>query len=288
MRKKKISYIKKIEKINIYKLGTVLSIIAIILSQFRPLYSYFEKPNTQIRSDIGRFFVFHDFGTLKFQNWIQVKNDAYSTSETIKDIYLFLEKKDTSNFKTILKAQHELDYFQIVDNRPRFIPVFDIYLLPGQGLFGEFIFSEITSVENQKYLNNLKNEIYQDIYNKSNFGLNPLISQELQEKVDNLCNENLKFVTEGEYRYFFVLVNDKGKILKPKKYYEFKMFKSDIDALEEITIDYSKGGNGINYYIKNKNIGFYTSAIELYNSQIINEMFKEFKIVIKKTTANKL
>lgn len=278
----KISDIKKIGKINIYKLGTVLSIIAIILSQFRPLYSYLEKPNIQIRSDVGGFFVYHDLGTLKIQNWIQVKNEAYSTSETIKDIFLFLEKKDSSNFRTILKAQHQLDYFQVIENRPRFIPVFDIYILPGQGLFGEFIFSEIIKVQNQKYQNNLKNEIYQDIYNKTNFQSNPVISPELQEKVDNLCSESLKFITEGEYRYLFVLVNDKGKILKPEKYYEFRIFKSDIDALEEMTKEYSKGGNGIYYHIKNKNNGFSTSAIELYNSHIIDEMLKDFKIVMKK------
>ena len=139
--KKKENFIVRINKLNIYKLSALLSILAILLSQFPPIYSFFQKPKIEIRSDLNQIAIFHNFGKLRMQNWIQLKNDGWA-SESITDIYLYLEKKDSSMIYKILRAENEID-LEATENLTKYIPVFDIYLLPGTYLFTQIGFSEL-------------------------------------------------------------------------------------------------------------------------------------------------
>ena len=274
------------DKIRIFTL--ILSVLAIVLSQIRPIYQLFEKPEIETTVDIESLGITHYFGYLIFEQLLQIKNSG-KASGIVSGIDYYIEKiyRDEDNisndkkFRKICKVQT----YRYGDNFSSQYPILDLFFDYGSIFNNPVVVYETLEKSKQDECKNLKKEIFNSIKNQHDKDYlseeRPfkyyVISDTLENKVKKLIDENLNGFTYGEYNLLVVTYNKNKQLMIPTKYYTFVIQKTDIDKLDEITNDYKFGGNNINYYNTDKEVGFYTRLTMNTDKIIINRLVENLK-----------
>ncbi|MBN8707224.1 MAG: hypothetical protein J0L62_15235 [Bacteroidetes bacterium] len=260
-------------------LAIILSILAIIFtqSQFRPLYSYLDKPKIEVSVDVNRMQLFHNYGHICLNQCVQVRNTG-NASETVSIIYYYLEKLNEKSFQKLLTIQTTINFDHNINNQPIQYPVFDLYLIPTDFFNNNVMVYESLSKEKQGVISVLNDDIYNDIKRKKNSeyedGLPVQVTDDLQTRVRVLVKRNMEGFTIGEYILLVFACDKNNEPIQPDKYYSFTVYESDIKKLNDITEDYISGGNNIYFVSKQKEFGFTTKLNVEKNSNELNLLIK--------------
>src|SRR5258708_5894795 len=106
-----------------------LSLVAIVLTQtqFRPIYTLFDKPKIETSIDIHQLMIYHNYGRLTLQQYIQVKNLGKAAG-TVSKIYYYIQKVDnkfSNHFNKVFAVQAYIDFNG--SDEATIYPFFDTY-----------------------------------------------------------------------------------------------------------------------------------------------------------------
>ena len=270
---------KKISAISL-----IAAVVAVVLSQFRPLYTYLDKP--KLTSTVAPMLqIYHQWGFISVTPFLQFKNSG-NASGTISRIELLLEKKDDPRFHLRLQA---LSYFlkpstvstgQIVTS----VPFADIQLGPGETWEAYVTLGLIPPKAEQVKIADFKLQIYQQI--QATLAKRPFtpfdsapkkIDERLFGRVRGLVDRNMSGFGVGEYNLLLVFEDDLSKVLFITKCYNISVYEADMKFLSEITNQY-KMGAGV-YFPSQSQLaqGFYTPLIEISDETVKSKMQENFK-----------
>lgn len=261
----------------------ILSVVAIILTQtqLRPFYTYFDKAKLTTSVD-QNLYIYHNFGNIVFQHYIQIKNVGKAPTTTSR-MYYYLKKLSDNTCTKLLTANISLSWTGDKTNPSIQYPILETYLLPDHIVQGNVLVYQTLSDAENREIEILKREIEKDIRNKkdSNLKQQTYINYILREKVNNLISKNLQGFTIGEYILFIVVMEDNHKIINPKKYYTFNVYESDMLKMQDITDDYQSGGNGI-FYFKTTSTAFTATLYAKNDEETVNILLQEIADIAKK------
>lgn len=258
-----------------------LSLVAIILTQtqFRPIYTLFDKPKIEIIVDVNHLWISHAFGRLIMEQYIKIKNVG-KADETVKRITYYIKKsnsKSNSEFEGLYHVQSAFNFNEPNQNGIGYIqyPLFEIFMPFETSFEYPVMIYENKSIEIQKMEDKLRNEIYSEIKINHYYGLQ--ISDTLENKVFNEINNGLKGFSSGEYYLLIIPFDNEGKPILPEIFYNFIVFESDIERLNEISEEYKTGGNNIYYGVSGKDYGFITKLYYNADQKILFELINSSK-----------
>ena len=269
------------DKIRIITL--VLSILAIVLSQIRPIYQFFEDPEIETTVNIEDLRVRHYFGHLVFEQLLQVKNTGKADG-IVSQIDYYIEKvhregevNRDKKFRNTYKVQTQ----RYGENFSSTYPILDISLNYGSLFDSPVIVYETLEQSQQDECRDLWNKIYSSIEKQENEDEDEenypyAISDTLENKVVKLIDNNLNGFTYGDYKLLVVAYDKHKQPITPTKYYTFKVLPGDIDKLKKITNDYKFGRNGI-YYPTKGEFGFSTKLTVYTDKSEIEQLMTNLK-----------
>lgn len=200
-------------------MATSIAIIAIILSQFRPLYQYFETANLDCFIPEDFIFVDHYYGMPYFQAFVQMKNTGKITG-TVSKFVVYITREDKNIKPITIKPTSYIVQPERQGDRAKVMPFGEITLSPGQ------IWENVVIIRNS--LPREAEYIKREIVRQNKDGNKVLYSKFLK-----IIKENYKVYQEGKY-YIIATFWEPNK-RKPTviKGYQFTLNKKDIEYLRK-------------------------------------------------------
>jgi len=254
-----------------------LSVIAISLSQMKPLYTYFEKPQLDIL--VGKSIEFYDnFGNLGVYLFFQVINRG-DASGTLKKVEISIVSND-GNYSKNLKAQSyflQPDTIKLNDIVTQ-IP-FSYITVEKKSIWSNYIHAyENIGKDKRDEFSELSKKVQIDIDSK----LIPnrprvRIEKKLLEKIIKFSNSNLE-LHKGDHKILVLgWLQDE---IEPsiRKAYEFSIYEVDLSRLKRKEKEYPFGG-GIIYPLSGNIIEqskFQSTILEINNEFLLKDMYSSY------------
>ena len=237
--------------------------LAVVLSQFPPLMTYYASPEFELVAD-SPINVSHNLGEIVLSPYLQIKNSG-DAEGTVSKIELIVSKKGDSSFKKGMRAQiYYLKPSAISPGQlPVQIPFSNISIQPGEtweayvdffkahdvsrrGKIAEFrerVSSEF--LESQKQRSNKQGIVYFEP---------PTISDDLFNRIKSHTEKELSPFVIGQYSLHLKLYSKSDQEPDLQKCYLFTVFEGDLREMDRITGMYRTGLGIISPYFHR--IGF--------------------------------
>ncbi len=257
-------------------LSFIIAVIALILSQLRPLYEYIEKPKFNV-SLSPQLHVTHYLGNVNLSPFIQIRNSG-KASGTIKRIELYVENKDNPNYRIKLPAY---SYFlqptsTATGQVPTQIPIGQITLDSNKSwqyfLSCFFPFSKKEQATASGLLNEVNTQIQEQLVPDDL--ILKYIDDDLFNRIASFTKDRLNKFDIGEYYLLLMVWSDGNNNPEIKKLFTFTVFSSDIDRMNEITELY-KSGAGLIYTAPNR-LGFMAKISEINDKNLLTKVVNNF------------
>lgn len=261
------------------ELALVVSIVAVLLSQFKPLYTYLEKP--EIDAFIGRnAAIYENWGHVQANFYIQLVNKG-NAAGIVRKVEFFLNHK-SSGLQKLLKGQsYYLQPGAIGSNETvSQIPFSNISIEP-KGVWSSFVNSFPDYPKSQeKKVAELTLRVEQDLNLKIIPSGRPVtINEGLFDEIVSFTRSNANGFVQGEYTLLALVWIDQEKSPSLKKGFSFSIYESDIAKLRAKEREMRFGG-GIIYPIPNvkqHTVSFNAKMIEIKDQVRIGKLFKTYQ-----------
>lgn len=257
----------------------VISIVAVVLSQMKPLYTYFEKPNLDLV--VGRnMTLFETWGNLTANLFVQLVNKG-GAGGVVERMDIFIKSKDTG-YAHVMPAQtyylqpEAISRNEIVAQIP-----FSNITVPSDTIWSGFIasfsswsrtqsatISEITKktqIEiNSKYVPN---------------GPAVTIGTDLMSRIRDFTRGNLGRFDIGEYQLLVLAWSQGSNTPTLRKAFNFSVFESDVARLFVKEEGYPYG-SGILFPIDattNQQAVFNVTLDEIEDQEMINRLYMAYE-----------
>jgi hypothetical protein len=257
-------------------IALIISFLAIVLSQFRPIYNIFDKPviKTKYASNIK---INHYYGFLNISEYVNFQNTG-KTSGNIEKMYLFMRKKDDPSFSQILEGKYFIFAALNPFSKDYLYPLIDINIRDNEILDYNIQFSGTIPRKNYELIEEIRQLTYEQINVADKEGkFNSQISDKLFNIISDLTERNLSIFTLGEYYILFVCVQ-KNPLPEIISAYSFTLYEYDITRLKQITNEY-KNGNEFGNLLSNSPLtkGFDVPISLIEDSSLIDVLYNDFK-----------
>ena len=267
----------KIDKV-LSILTLIISTIAIILSQFHPLYTYLDKP--KIEMHVAKRTSFYDgWGNLGTNIFIQLTNSG-NVSGIVKKIDIYLERQG-SIYKKILVAQSYYLKPSTVgkDATVSQIPFSNIAIKPNE-IWGTFVnaYAEFTKSQ-QKTISDLTLGVEENINSKLSDAApsdEVVINDDLLAKIIDFTRSNLDGLEIGEYNMLVLCWVGSEKQPSIRQGFSFPIYDSDISKLKGKEKAY-RYGMGIIYPIPHyQQVNFTSTLNEIVSSERLAKLYQSY------------
>lgn len=242
-----------------------IALLAIVLSQLRPLYTYFDTAefsmtihqSLQVRHYLGEIFIVP---------YVRIKNSG-GAGGYISRIELRLTRKDNPSYTQELTAQSYYLKPETVgmNQAPTQIPFGDISVGPGESWDFYVEFFQTPTSEKRIQFAELKSRVQSEIQRELD-ALPPdaqklvEISDSLFEELGSISTSGLKSFEIGEYSVEFGVIADGGRNPVNRMCYTLTIFEGHIERLQAIIEGYRIGAGLIIPPIGK--VGFTTNLFE--------------------------
>jgi hypothetical protein len=257
----------------------IVSIVAVTLSQFKPLYVYFEKPKIDLI--VGQRISFYEkWGNLGMNVFLQIPNTG-NVGTTIEKVAFYISSLD-SDYSRYLPGQsyylkpETLEEVQRVNQ----IPLSNIFI-EKQSVWNSFINSYLEANKaTQMKIEELTLAVGQDIMSK----LEPdgdivFIEDDLYDQIIDFVRDNLDSLSIGEYQLLAMGWKQNDNNPSIMKAYSFSIYESDLQRFKNKEQEYLSGA-GILYPIVNPlqiPLGFNSILTEIIDSNIVSNLYKSYQ-----------
>lgn len=227
---------------NLQHYGFIISCVALILSQFKPVYTYFQNPEIEV--NLGKnLSISHSLGSINFMSFMQIINSGEIEGQ-VNRIESFIISKDGS-YKISLPA---FSYFlnpttTSRDQTVNQLPFAPTIIKSGDAWSYNVNFFNQRTDESCSKVNTLYSMAIADLQkNTDSVTKSPKMSTSLFNQLKSCVSGSLPKFNPGEYLLMIVLYDtDSQDDLIVKKLYSFSLSKSNITIFNKITDDYQEG-----------------------------------------------
>ena len=257
----------------------LISLCAVVLSQIKPLYVYFENPKVDIL--VGKNINFYEgWGNIGANLFIQLVNTG-DASGTVEKIDVFASAND-SDYAHILKAQsyylqpESVGKNDIISQIP-----FSYVTVNGNSVWTGFVNSYADfSKSKQKKIQDFTQSVDEDLNSKwIKNGPAPTIEEELLSEILNFTRDNLKDIEIGEYQLLIMAWMQGDSVPSIRKAYSYSIYDTDKARLSRKEKEYPYGG-GIIYPIpqgKTQQMGFNATITEVTENAVVEKLYNAYK-----------
>ncbi|AJR08640.1 hypothetical protein C9J03_22245 [Photobacterium gaetbulicola] len=248
----------------------IIAFLALILSQFKPIYQYFESAEIELKL-ASHIQIGQSLGNLILMPFFQIKNSG-SSHGYVRDIGFYIENTDLPNIqKKIPVQQYYLKPTTISAGQiPTRLPMGDISVATGEGWEAYIeIFDQPSPLILQEF-SVIQAAVATELLPKNK----TKISDELYGKISSIVSRNMSWFKEGKYRVLFVLREDPNDKPIIKQAYSFTVTTQDIELLNEVTNRFRYGEFIVNPP-KTQN-GFFSRLSLIHDSKDIDELYRRY------------
>jgi len=264
-------------------LSLIIAGFAVLLSQFKPIYTYFEKADILVT--IGdRVEVTHNLGLLYFTTDIAFQNRG-PVSGDVKTINIFIT--DGNDFSKVMKCRYFESpggQFTFYSGMPR-IRFSTLPLEPGSPTQTRFQFYEELPDDREARL--------QDVFVQASNQLgqfNPNVTQrrevsnELFAEMTELSEIGLgSFTAPSDYDIMFVFENGEGKVID-RALFKMSVRQNQIDLLAGITENYKYGERLVRPSTQGG--GFYAELDTVESPSRLKAAYRSYEAALTQLDAN--
>ncbi len=219
-----------------------VAILALILSQLHPLYTYLDKP--KLKADLhSNMLVTHYLGDLFFTPYVKITNVGRA-SGTVTRIELLVEKRDNPAFRKRMPAQtyflkpEALGAGQI----PTRVPFGQISIASSASWESYVEFFVTPTAAKRIKADEFQKRIHSEFGVFNPFGSSrPTISKELYQEITRLSEDELRTFDIGEYYLLALFWTDDKKDPAIRRGYTFTVFDGHLARLRAVTEGYRFG-----------------------------------------------
>ncbi|MCL5266865.1 MAG: hypothetical protein M1469_02030 [Bacteroidetes bacterium] len=250
--------------------AVVVSVLALVLSQFPPLHTYFSKPGIVITLP-SRPVISHRFGYLFAYCFVQAFNQGDAPGR-IEKIRLYIAKKDSTGPKQVLTATSIRDYSNAREGgRPLDLPLGEVTIQPGENWQAQLVFTPTMSTKEEEEVARFQDEIFSQIRLS---GKPNIIDRDLYKEVLDYSLGHLKGFTTGDY-YMLMIVTQADRRNDVLLLYGFSVYDFDIKQLKHIIEKY-RVGYDVTSFDDVYSQGFQARVTPLYNDSLGRKLYSEF------------
>ena len=248
----------------------MIALIALMLSQLKPIYQYFESPNFEL--ELAPYIqVGQNLGNTILMPFLQLKNSG-SELGYVRNVEFFLENIDNSSLvKKIPAQQYYLTPSSVsIDQVPSRLPFGDLSIAEGESWEAYVEIFEQLSPDTLQEFTAIRAAVAREVTAEDG----SVISDELYERIRSFVSSNMSWFKEGRYRILVLLWEDDQKDPIIKQGYKFAVKEEDIDLLNSVTERF-RYGEFIVKAPKSQN-GFYAKLTRIDGSEEINELYRRY------------
>jgi len=270
----------KIKKVEL--LSLVVAVVAVALSQFKPLYEYFTSPEFEIEIN-QNLQMTHLYGKIFLHPHFSISNTGDAPGK-LNDVKFFVLSKGSDTFKEVLTAKAYFANAESIgiDSQPTPHPFSNVTIMPdidwahylGVDRKRPNVEDELEIAEiHRRYVEEFESV---DLYeNRST-----QVSDALFQRTESYSNENLKHFSEGTY-YLLMSIWTEGEDNATHNYlYEFNIRKQDVTLFEYLVSRYKYGEGIVKPFL-----GQYHATVELKKIEekpILKNVLDKFDAEYKK------
>lgn len=197
-------------------ISLVVSLAAVLLSQFRPLYTWLDQPEIDFTLP-RRLQVDHYFGHWRLATFCQIRNVGRATGRILK-VEAMLTQPSKTDYRYYLIADYYTDPDPGAPGRGRTLPVNNVMLRPDETWQKRITFQPPNIQPDENKIIAMRREILAG---------NPATGASLTSSVV----QNGKQIEPGEYLLFVVLSQDRTPLRKLTHAFKFRLNSDHVDAL---------------------------------------------------------
>ena len=267
-------------------ISLVASLLAIVLSQFHPLYTFIDKP--KLAGSVNpEFTVAHYLGNLNLTLYLHLTNTGRATG-TVSRVETFLEKADNTGYRKRMPVQQ---YFTLptalnYGESPTQFPFGPRDLVPDGRWESYVVASELFSKDLQNQANAIVRKTQESITAISALAVKPAgtgpyvptsVDSDTYAEITRFVHKNLGGFGLGEYNLLVLFWDEKSEKPFSVQCYAFSVFEGDVEALENITREYKTGG-GLIYPFRDPNSTVFGSTLRpVKDDRTIERMLKDYE-----------
>jgi hypothetical protein len=217
-------------------IAIIISLSAVVLSQFRPVYTYFDKP--KIDMNVGILSISHWGGILFLSSDITFNNEGTARG-SVNKINLFVESAGDGKFKTIFKAfSYYMKPSSMGANDVPTSMAFNPFMVDENKSWDYYVnFGEKSDMKKQQMHDLIIGEAQQYLQTHK-ITDNDSMPNDLFNNIQKFSRENLKRVHSGTYYLLVQAWDDTLKNPTNLKLYTFELDSMRINFLDIITNSY--------------------------------------------------
>jgi hypothetical protein len=267
-------------------ISLIVSLLAVVLSQFHPLYTFLDKPKLggSVNPD---FSITHQYGSLSLTLYLHLTNNGRATG-TVTRVETLIEKADDSGYRKRMPVQ---TYFTplptyTVGEAQNPLPFGARDIVPDARWENYVNAYEMPTKDEQTHMNSLIMQVQKQLNDqiraphsdKPNYFPNEpyRIDDKLYDELTSTVRKNLGGFGMGEYTLLLMLWDDKAEKPFSVSCYSFSVFEADIQILEGIVEQY-RTGNGVIYPLNAQlPMGFGSTLRPVKDQGTIDRMLRDF------------
>jgi hypothetical protein len=267
-------------------LSLVISLLAVVLSQFHPLYMFLDKPKLSgtVNPDIV---VSHSWGSINLNLYLRMANTGRATG-TITRVETLLEKADNTSYRKRMPVE-------VYVSTPATLAVgetqaqlpFGPHDISPDGRWENYVIAyepfakdqqnQITALI-QKTQKQMSDQMRAPHPDKPVFPAEPYhIDDKLFDEISRFVHKNMAGFGLGEYNLLVLFWDDKSEKPFSVSCYSFSVFEGDVQSMESM-LDQYKTGSGIVYPFSDQLPSSFQATLRpVKDERTIARMLKDFE-----------
>jgi hypothetical protein len=234
-------------------LSLVISLLAVVLSQFHPLYTFLDKPKLAgaVNPEI---MVTHSWGGISLNLYLRLANTGRATG-TVNRVEMFLEKAEPTSYRKRLPVNWYVSTpATLAPGETQTQLPFGPHDIAPDGRWENFVIAfEPFAKDQQNHITNLVQEMQKQLNaqmhaphpDKTLYPAEPFhVDDKLFDEISRFVHKNLAGFGLGEYNLLVMFWDDKSEKPFSVSCYSFSVFEADVQSMENV-VDQYRTGNGI-------------------------------------------
>ncbi len=223
-------------------LSLSVALVAVGLSQFRPLYTYFDQPDFSVSAPPVAN-IWNGWGNLAISRSVQVTNRGRAAGIIRRIAVALIEESRPSNRWVLPGAQYYMKPQSVsFMERPNVAMMNEVLVQPDTSWENVVDFFRPFDAETQRRLQQITLKVQQQLSPPDNL-LNPpeTVDDALAAEIGEVVDRNLAALVPGRYvlveAYWFGETESPSEV----KYFRFEIQQQDIDSLKQVKENYRWG-----------------------------------------------